>query len=375
MSNTLLKYFPSERVPIKVIGPSADGNFTRVEVLVTPFGSKKKKDLHGEFFDAKSYFGDDTITRKYGLYEHFMNDWNNPVMSEMGKQKQIMGPATLTKTDEAGRWFEFEIKRSLEYHDALMNMIDLKIMGASTQCLPNSKVRDDDGYISMWVESEVSLTPTPANKDTIGRVYELIGAKSAEMHLPKLQFVKNGQLLDFDPANPAAVLEETPASTPEPEPEPETAPDLLDQINDLLGTGEGDTAPTEPVVAASDAFTDEVQKSISRLVAAEVKAQMSVFIELWGSDVNEAREAILSMMGNGKMTADGMTDMMNRMSKMEQGLLAFAKFFKDSAAAGLKQQVTPQEKDLLDTTPAPKTNAPRFKSAVPEPLRVVGGNK
>lgn len=360
--NSLLKYFTPDQVPIKVIGPNAAGTHTRVEVLVTPFGSKSKKDLHREFFDANSYFGDDTVKTKYGLYEHFMNDWNNPVMAEMGKQKQIMGPATLTKTDDAGRWFEFEIKRSLEYHDALMNLIDLKLMGASTQCLPNSKTVDGDGYISMWIESEVSLTPTPANKDTIGRVYELIGAKSADFHLPPMQYVKGGQLFELKADTDIA-------AEPEIIPEPETpAPitDIAQEIETLLGTP---VLTEDPAPASLENLSEEAQKSIRTIVSNEVKAQMSVFIELWGSDIEEAKNAILQMMGNGKSSAEGIGTLIDRIGKLEVGILTMAKFFKDISVKGLANQTTSREQDILDPPATPA--GPRLKSKVPEHLRMV----
>lgn len=241
-----------------------DDDLTFVRVLVTTNGNPQAKDLHGTFFNQKTYFGDDIITTKFGVYEHFHNAWSNPFMPD--PKMQLLGKATLAEQDDWGRWFDFELKRSSEYHNYIMKLIEADLMGASTQTYNGEGAYEKDdatGYISRWLENEVSMTPTPADYKTISMVSEL----SKAFNLPH-----DPKIWEFTPA-PAKSEEEA---------------DLEEIVLDLLENG------TEEVDDAS-------LKSIVKLIKAQnvkidtMKASIGVMIDMWGSI--EDADKIFGMLG------------------------------------------------------------------------------
>lgn len=166
---------------VKVV--SSDAKNTRLRVLVTPFGSPEKKDLHGEYFHAGTNFGDNLgVQTKVAFYEHGVNDLSNPFMPQ---NRQVIGTAKFVEADDAGRWYEFELERSHKYHDYVVKLIEKGLMGASSQCYENQRSAPlPDGRIDYWLESEASLTPTPAEPRTIGNVLQIAkGFKLPELEI------------------------------------------------------------------------------------------------------------------------------------------------------------------------------------------------
>jgi hypothetical protein len=152
-----------ETVPYHIVGEN--GDFMRLEVMVVAYGSPEHKDLGGDWFDKKTDFGDKYVKTLKAYYDHGVSD--NPFIAP---QDQLIGRATFIGDDDVGRWYEFEIDKAHRYYQALSQLLRTGKMGASTQAYPHGVKRLPDGYIPMWHESEVSLTMTPMNVDTIGQV-------------------------------------------------------------------------------------------------------------------------------------------------------------------------------------------------------------
>lgn len=143
-------------------------------VLAAPFGSPTRKDFSGEFFHEKTDFGDMAgIKTKFGFYEHNINPMVNP--HQAPAVHAFLGKSTFDKIDESGRWVLFEIERSNEYLPIVQELYKQNRLGASTQAYYGTKSVDPSvpGKIDSWWESEVSLTPTPDNPDTIFTEAEL----------------------------------------------------------------------------------------------------------------------------------------------------------------------------------------------------------
>lgn len=156
------------------------GDRTHLIQLVTTWGDTHNKDLHGQFFvKGVTDFGDRDVKTLKSFYEHLHNSDFNPYNEMTG---HYLGPATLEKTDDMGRWFRFEIERSNEYHDYILRLNEMKLLGASTQAFRGGVEVDANGAILRWIESEVGPTPTPADPKTIGQVIEV--AKSFNIEIP-----------------------------------------------------------------------------------------------------------------------------------------------------------------------------------------------
>jgi hypothetical protein len=203
---------------------SQDEEKTVLRLPVTRFSGPDSKDLHGEYFRRDCYFGDDTITTKFGLYEHLMNPQSNPYAPE-DIEAQVLGPAKLAKTDDMARWFDFEIKRANQYHDYVLKLNDLGYLGTSTQCFPNGKRKTEDGGIDRWLESEVTITPTPADSQLVPKVVEL--AKSFNLPEPVL-VIKSEPVAPTQSPSAEAPVQETPAST---DPAADPAPVAVEEVD------------------------------------------------------------------------------------------------------------------------------------------------
>lgn len=181
MKNTLFKVAG----PDSVRKVAADDGNPSFRLLSTRFGSAAKKDVHGEYFDDKTDFGDQFgVTVKFLMYDHHLNF----LLNEEAEPSDLMivGTAKFDGVDAEGRWYNVELDRSHKYHEMILKLQEAGLLGTSTQCYIGSKmVNPETGYISRWIESEVSLTPTPADSETIGKVYAI--AKSVGLSIPNLE--------------------------------------------------------------------------------------------------------------------------------------------------------------------------------------------
>jgi hypothetical protein len=365
----VVKYFPVEDYqPVKIMGDGPKdekGNIhsTILRISPTPFGSSLKKDLHGQYFNALTYFGDDIVQTKFGLYEHFMNDINNKEAKKRPKKDNILGPAHLVKMEgDPTRWFDIEVQRSLEYHDFLMRLADMKILGASTQAFVNSVEVEDDGYIPVWIENEVGPTVSPANPESIKQIASLKMQKPF-ISLPPMTVKswKNEELVDIIVDEIIEQSEATPEESP-----PESS--LSAEIDALLNE---EPPPPTPAPVEGELLTADIadlptheqfNELKSELLA--MKASMSVFIELWGADPDEAREAVAQMMGLAKKI-DSVIEGQADTGKAILGMAHFLKTFKTSEAGKEYLKMTERERQILEEVEDEKKPRKTLGSVVP----------
>lgn len=351
----VVKHFPAwaaEEPLVKVVGdgPEVDGviKSTIIRVLPTPFGSPNQKDLHGQFFippadkNPGTYFGDDIYAKggsvvKPGLYEHGMNGFNNPEFEKFGKMANILGPATLVKAEgDPNRWFEIEVQRSLQYHDLLLDLIDLKIMGASTQAFMNNVEVNDDGGITYWLENEVGPTVNPANPNSIKMMADLLKKNTKYISLPPMT-VKMWKSANEEEEVVVQEVEETETAEA-----PEAS--IEDEIAEIFGTEVSEEIPAE--------LTEEAVQALEKMLGAslsEIKEHtkfMSVFIELWGGDYEEIKQNLTDLIGSAKTMKDLARKQDDQM-KLLKALSLFVKESRMSAAAEKFNAMSPLEKELL----------------------------
>lgn len=78
----------------------------------------------------------------------------------------MIGQVVKKKQDEVGIWFEATLERANKYAEAIATMVRSGKMGVSTGTSPHMMAMDGN-TIRSWAIIEVSLTPTPAEPDTI----------------------------------------------------------------------------------------------------------------------------------------------------------------------------------------------------------------
>jgi hypothetical protein len=345
---------------------SQDDEKTVLRLPVTRFGGPDSKDLHGEYFDRQCYFGDDAVTVKFALYEHLMNPLNNPYAPE-GVKAQVLGKATLAKTDDMARWFDFEIRRSNQYHDYALKLNELGYLATSTQCFPNGKTVDADGRITDWLEGEVTLTPTPADHLLVPKIVEL--AKS--FGLPEPILVKDAESVPTE----EPVADQKPADEPEkPAEQEEEVFDAEAAMNAILEQAEGETAPAEQTEAQPD---ETVTPATIAELTEQVKSANAQFALIkawvWGdvsiSGTPQEGETLFDVLRAIQQMLNGTN---SDMKKLQKAQLTFADF----VVKNLGKQVREIARESADEREAheianqqlqknaPQT--PRYRSSIPD---------
>jgi HK97 family phage prohead protease len=137
------------------IRASDDGKSYIIEGYMVVFDNV---DLYGTRFTKNTDFWESTTSDTPPLmYDHAMD-------SKLGLQ--MIGQVTKKKTDEVGIWFEAQLDKANKFAEAIATMVRSGKMGVSTGTSPHMMSMDGD-VISSWPILEVSLTPTPAEPDTI----------------------------------------------------------------------------------------------------------------------------------------------------------------------------------------------------------------
>ncbi len=333
----VVKYFPSEISTVKIMGDgpkNAKGEIISsvLRISPTPFGSAFQKDLHDQYFNETTYFGDDYVAEKFGLYEHFMNSFNNSEMAKSPKKDNILGVARLVKEEnDPTRWFDIEIARSHTYHDFVFKLAEMGILGASTQAFMNSVEVEDDGFIPVWIESEVGPTVSPANPESIKQIASLKMQKPF-ISLPPMavkMWNEDNELVDYivgnkkDKKTEEVIVEEQEDSAVEEVP-------LSEAIDALLGDAvdEAAAATEETVdIDLTDLPTREQYEDLKAELG-ELKAQLAGI-----GDISKKLDTLLSGQGES--------------NKSFLALAHFIKNFKISDAGKQFAEMSKKEREIL----------------------------
>lgn len=299
----------------RIIKISEDSEKVVLRALVTPFGSPERRDFSGEFFHAKTYFGDDIgVREKIAFYEHNINSKVNP--HQPPSPKAILGKAVFSHTDEHGRWYDFEVKRRNEFFPYVMDLFTRGWLGASSQAFYGTKVMNAKvvGQIDVWVDAEPSLTPTPDNPATIFDETQI-----AEIQASMKTFAPRLYKAAYEVSAVAAVQPDLLISTPAietPVVAVETASaSFNDSIVDILKDVSVETvAATDTIVAAGAEFPE------LEALRAELAAEKAANIEL--------RALVVESVGIVKTLGATLTELRGEVDDVKKSMTTTATFVK-----------------------------------------------
>lgn len=293
---------------IEILKQTDDATFLKVQATV--FDPDRPYDLTGEYFVPETDFGDDVMDKKFALYDHAANELQNE-FAAYAPANPVLGAMKFLEKNDRGRWFELELKRANEYHDFVMELHRLGLLGASSRTLPNLKSVDAKGKITRWIEVEVSLTPTPAEARTAYTDEELAAVKSAfkTLAVPHLKFAEV-----IEPVLP-------PPAPAEPAP---IAGGLQEKVDQLLGS-----VPALPPTDLPELKDDPLQLEINAL-----------------KEKNTALETQIAEMGKSILALAG------RMTEAETSVTKSTTF------------MTQRLSDIVDQT-AKMSNAQRIANGLP----------
>jgi hypothetical protein len=142
-----------------------------IEGLAIPFGTASKKDLDGEYFDARTdlclpWFGE---TGRPILYGHGLN----PAV-----KAEVVGRQTSFDQRDDGVWIQVELDKSSRYRERVGKLIEQGALSFSSGSMPHLVQTSKDGHIDRWPWVENSFTPTPAHPRAV--VYAVKSADMAE---------------------------------------------------------------------------------------------------------------------------------------------------------------------------------------------------
>jgi hypothetical protein len=311
---------------------------TTLKVMATYFDKEKPYDLSGEYFSPETWFGDELLTEKFAIYDHGLTELQNE-LADYAPPNPILGVMKFLEKNDRGRYFKLEIEKAHEYHDFIMELHSLGLLGASSRTLPGKHVKsvDANGHITRWPEVEISLTGTPAEARTAYTPEELSAYKGAI----KSHLLPHLEKRAVDPADKKSdAVEEKPAAEP--------LPDLEAEVERILADAPAvePTMENETVAALSAAIVAlqgelAAQKSAHEAAMAEMKTAMTALI----SRVDGAEKGVVK---NAEFVAQKMNDLKKSAagdSDIARGILGL-----------------PPKEQVYTPPPAPKGTA-KFESA------------
>lgn len=253
---------------------------TTLKVLATYFDKERPYDLTGEYFSEKTWFGDELLTEKFAVYDHGLTELQNE-FADYAPPNPILGVMKFLEKNDRGRYFKLEIEKAHEYHDLVMELHRLGMLGASSRTLPGAKMKtvEPDGHITRWPEVEISLTGTPAEARTAYSPEDLAAIKSViKSHLlPRLE--------------KKAVIPEEVMPVPEIEAAPPASAELptSEQVQLLL-----DSVPTdEPAVDLPEIKVDPLVGEVEALK--QQNAEQAALLTQQGELIAEMQKSLKAL--------------------------------------------------------------------------------
>lgn len=140
------------------------------------FTDASKKDLSGEYFDAKSYLGAHDGDGVDTIFHHGQPLSINAKLSPKAAQEiegfrdHTFAPVK-TKRDAVGIFAETVLSMADEYEKAVFGLVKAGKLGWSSGAVGHLVKKADDGRIIRWPIGEASITPTPCEK--LNRAYSI----------------------------------------------------------------------------------------------------------------------------------------------------------------------------------------------------------
>lgn len=148
--NDTLVYFGD---PVKALDDTG-----RVGGYLVRFTSRNEKDLEGEYFSDKTYFGAGDGNGRDTLFHHGM-----PVKKGLEDLADHVFSPMKTRKDQHGIWAETVLNQSDEYESLVFKLVKAGKIGWSSGSSPHLVKKAADGHLDRWVISEGSLTHRPVD--------------------------------------------------------------------------------------------------------------------------------------------------------------------------------------------------------------------
>ena len=129
------------------------------------FGSPASKDLYGDYFTPETYFGpSDGDGRDVAVNHRIPLKTGDPTLDQELKalSKRLLSGHLKTSRDAVGVLAEVVCDMSDEYERAIYQLAEKGKLKWSAGAAPHMVEREPDGQLKMFVISEGSLTPVPA---------------------------------------------------------------------------------------------------------------------------------------------------------------------------------------------------------------------
>lgn len=146
----------------------------RVGGYLVTFSDAERKDLDGDYFDAKTYLGAGDGNGRDVLFHHGL-----PVKADLEHLSDHIFPPMKTTRDDIGIFAEVVLDMADKYEKKIYELIKKKKLGWSSGAANHTVKREKDGYLKRWIIAEGSMTPTPA--EPLHRVVPIQALKSLDL--------------------------------------------------------------------------------------------------------------------------------------------------------------------------------------------------
>ena len=140
----------------------------RVGGYLVRFSDASHKDLSGEYFTAKTYYGAREGDGADCLFHHSL-----PIKGVNSEFTDHIFAPIKTRKDNIGIFAETVLNMSDAYERKVAELVDAGKLGWSSGSAGHACRKAADGEITRWIISEGSLTPTPCESHNVGGVRPL----------------------------------------------------------------------------------------------------------------------------------------------------------------------------------------------------------
>lgn len=187
------------------------GDDGRIGGYLISFGSSDRKDLSGQWFTPRTYYGAHGGNGMDVLVHHGV-----PLQSELAELAgRMLAPMTV-KADDVGLWAETVLNLSDGYQKMIHDLVSEGHLGWSSGSASHMVRMTEEGEITCWPIIEGSLTPTPAewrSTNTIVPLKSLIdsvaSSSNGDVPEPQEQDVGEAPATTFPTVDSSTAEEET----------------------------------------------------------------------------------------------------------------------------------------------------------------------
>lgn len=257
-------------VLVKSIEETPEGDVI-IPVIGVPFGSKDKRDVHGDFFDKSTDVG--PLNEFYSYFDHGRDaEWLPTDIKAKGFGKQLIGIAKKDKITDEGIIYNIIVDRRHKYKSLIKRLAEEGHLDASSAVRFRENDKSVPGRIQTWHVNTVDLTPTPASPDAMSlmkSLFEEILKEEGNLATEKTEEVKNEEAPVSVTDQIDAMLKETEKST-----ETEEVPVQNGSESEILALLKSISGRLDNIEGVQNDFKEALPK-LGQLIAKSIKLDVS----------------------------------------------------------------------------------------------------